>query len=428
MSGYHWETVSDAALEETYYRCKHPSGLEIQVCPKPGYSSAYAVFSTKYGSIDTNIVHADGSVTKIPEGTAHFLEHKLFESEEQDAFERFSKTGASANAYTSFDKTAYEFTCSAHFEENLEILLDFVQSPYFTQATVDKEQGIIGQEIRMGLDSPGREVFYGLMGLLYPGQPVSIEIAGTEESIAKITAQLLYDCYAHYYNLHNMVLCVAGNVTLEQVAAVADRLLKPAQGELARRKPLREESFPSAATARKAMEVTIPTFTLGCKEAMRDCELSIEEMTLADLVLDVLAGEASPLYEQLLGEGLIGAGFSSGLFSGWCYSCALFEGESKRPELAARRIQDVMLQAANEGLDAEAFERARRKAYGRLLMACNDIDDTANGMADAFFSGDDYYARARVLREATLEAANRRAGELFRPENFALSIIEPIKR
>jgi len=429
VSNLQWEEIYDAALEETYYRCAHPSGLEIQVCPKEGYSSAYAVFSTKYGSIDTNIVQPDGSTTKIPEGTAHFLEHKLFESEEQDAFQRFAKTGASANAYTSFEKTAYEFTCSGHFGENLGILLDFVQAPYFTQATVEKEQGIIGQEIRMGLDSPGRCVFFQLMKALYPGHPVHIEIAGTEQSIAEISAGLLHGCYAHYYDLRNMMLAVAGSATLEQVEKVADKLLKSRDtlNEPVKRVELLDNSTPVSTLTRNSMEVGAPIFMLGCKEALGASMLSVKDVVLAELVLDILAGEASPLFEQLMEEGLINANFDNELLYGWGYSCALFDGESKQPALAAEKIQAALLQAAEEGLAADDFARARKKAYGRLVTNCNDIDWLANTMTDAYFAGEDFYASARALREITLEDANRRAAQLFRPGMFALSIINPLK-
>ncbi|MCL2531378.1 MAG: insulinase family protein, partial [Oscillospiraceae bacterium] len=230
MSKLAWEKITDSILDETYYRAQHPAGPEIQVCPKLGYTSAYAMFSTKYGSIDTAIVKGD-SVIQLPEGTAHFLEHKLFEGDDgEDAFTRFSQTGASPNAYTSFDQTCYLFSCATEFRKNFEILLDFVQAPYFTEETVQKEQGIIGQEIRMCNDSPGRNVFFGLMKALFPTHPVHIEVAGTETSIAEITAELLHDCYRHFYNLHNMVITVAGNVTLEEVAAICDEQLKPCDG------------------------------------------------------------------------------------------------------------------------------------------------------------------------------------------------------
>ena len=221
------EVIRSERTGEECVRIDHPSGLPILVWPKKGYQSAYAVFATRYGSIDTAFTTEQGPVT-VPAGIAHYLEHKLFENEDCDAFERYARTGASANAYTSFSQTAYLFTCTERVEESLEILLDFVQKPYFTPETVAKEQGIIGQEIRMCEDSPSRRVLFNLLRALYHEHPIKIDIAGTVESIAQITPELLYGCYNTFYNLRNMVLVVAGNVTAEQVLRVADRMLKPA--------------------------------------------------------------------------------------------------------------------------------------------------------------------------------------------------------
>lgn len=222
------EKVSKS-LDEKYYEIDHKSGLKIYVMPKENYNSAYAIFGTDYGSIDTKFKRSDKDEwTVVPEGIAHFLEHKLFESEDLDAFARYAKTGASANAYTSFDKTCYLFQCSDNFEASLEILLDFVTHPYFTKETVEKEQGIIGQEITMYYDVASWMSTFNLLRLLYHKHPVRIDIAGTVDSIAQITDKLLYDCYDTFYNLHNMTLAVVGNVTPEQVLSVCDKMLKPA--------------------------------------------------------------------------------------------------------------------------------------------------------------------------------------------------------
>jgi len=417
-----WEAITDQALEETYHRCKHPSGLEIQVCTKPGYSSAYALFSTKYGSIDTAI-----GATEIPEGTAHFLEHKLFESEDLDAFARFAKTGASANAFTSFELTSYLFSCSGNFDDNLEILLDFVQSPYFTEATVQKEQGIIGQEIRMYQDYPSWVELMNLLQALYSAHPVRCDIAGTEESIATITADLLHECYRNFYNLHNMVLTVAGNVTKEQVLAVADKMLKPCDAQVAPRPQVADDDPPAQALIRRKMSVSVPTFLLGCKERMDRRTMPAEEAVAAELALDALAGEGSALYEQLLEEGLINAKFSNELFTGDGFTSVLLGGESHCPELAAEKITSALSKAAREGLDPADVERARKKAWGRLVMGFNDIEDLARRMTEDWFGGNDMFARARVLRAATPEGVNRRLSQMFRPEYFALSIIDSIE-
>jgi len=384
------------------------------------------MFSTKYGSIDTAIVKGS-SITELPEGTAHFLEHKLFEGEDgEDAFTRFSQTGASANAYTSFDCTCYLFSCAGAFKPNFEILLDFVQSPYFTEKTVEKEQGIIGQEIRMCMDSPGRNVFFGLLKALYPSHPVRIEIAGTESSIAEITAPLLHDCYRHFYNLHNMIISVAGNVTLEEVEAISNAQLKPVDGQPAQRKRMVDKTPPAETLIKKKMAVSVPLFLLGFKEVREEALLSPLENIASKLVMDVLVGETSELYERLLNEGLINSNFGSELLHGDDYACALFSGESKYPERTAELIAEYVLGAAAAGLAEQDFERARKRAYGRLVMECNDIEMIADRMTEAYFAGSNFFARAQALREITLADANARLCEMFRAGYSALSIVEPI--
>ena len=214
---------------DSYYKVEHPSGLTIFVYPKEGYTSSYAIFGTRYGSINTKFSVNCGDIITVPDGIAHYLEHKLFESEEGDAFVRYAKTGANANAYTSFEKTCYLFSCTDKFDESLEILLDFVQDPYFTAQTVAKEQGIIGQEIKMYDDSPDWRVMFNMLEGMYHNHPVKIDIAGTVETIAEITAEKLYEVYNVFYNLNNMILCVAGNVTVDGVLKVADKMLKPCE-------------------------------------------------------------------------------------------------------------------------------------------------------------------------------------------------------
>ncbi|MGN1443956.1 MAG: EF-P 5-aminopentanol modification-associated protein YfmH, partial [Acutalibacteraceae bacterium] len=219
------KTIESKLLNEKYVEINHKSGLKIFVMEKPDYTGAFAMFGTKYGSVDTCFkLKNEADYTKVPEGIAHFLEHKLFESEDLDAFERFEKTGANANAFTSFDKTCYIFQCADNFSESLEILLDFVKHPYFTEATVQKEQGIIGQEIKMYQDDPDWQVLFNLLRGLYVNNPVRIDIAGTVESIAQINADLLYSCYNTFYNLSNMALAVVGNVTVNQVLEIADKV------------------------------------------------------------------------------------------------------------------------------------------------------------------------------------------------------------
>ncbi|WP_145614081.1 EF-P 5-aminopentanol modification-associated protein YfmH, partial [Bacillus licheniformis] len=212
------KTIEFEQLKETLYYEKMPGGLDVYVLPKEGFNKTYAVFTTKYGSIDNQFVPlGKDEMVRVPDGIAHFLEHKLFEKEDGDVFQQFSRQGASANAFTSFTRTAYLFSSTSNVEENLETLVDFVQDPYFTEKTVEKEKGIIGQEINMYDDNPDWRLFFGLIENMYQEHPVRIDIAGTIESISHITKDLLYECYETFYHPSNMLLFVVGPVDPEAI-------------------------------------------------------------------------------------------------------------------------------------------------------------------------------------------------------------------
>ncbi len=410
-------------LGDTYFEVKHPTGLTIFVYPKEGYSSSYAVIGTNYGSIDDALKVQGGEEKVLPWGTAHFLEHKLFESEERDAFERFAETGASANAYTSFDRTCYLFSCSSHFKENLEILLDFVQHPYFTQATVEKEQGIIGQEIRMYLDDPGWQVLFNLLRALYVEHPVKVDIAGTEESISRISADLLYECYESFYNLHNMALAVAGDVTVDEVLSVCDaclaeqpevRVERPDKGEPA---DIVQESIA------QEFPVTIPTFALGFKETHETPIRTMKERLLTDILMDCVAGETTDLYERLLREGLIDSGFGYEYFTGPGYATVLFEGRSRDPERVADEIKAAIRRLRETGVDPVEFERLRKLNYGKAVMSYNDIDGLANGLVGAYLNGAELFEELELYRTVTVEDADEQLRRTMLEAYSALSVV-----
>ena len=419
---------TDALLEESYREIVHPSGLTIRVLHKSGYKSSFALFATKYGSIDTGIQLPDGTFRTIPEGTAHFLEHKLFESEDLDAFARFAATGASANAFTSFDMTAYLFSCADRFCENLEILLDFVQSPYFTEETVRKEQGIIGQEIRMYRDSADWEVQFNLWRALYHHHPVRIDIAGTEQSIAAISAELLHGCYRNFYNLGNMVLCIAGNATAEDVLAVADKALKGAGGKAAVREYIPEPPQPKQTYIEERLPVTTPTFVLGYKEPIDTPERSARETLCTEILLEAIAGKSSALYQELMAQGLVNNGFGTQYFHGFGYADMEFSSESRDPRKAAELIRQAVAAIRRRGIDADSFERARRKIYGRMVMRFNDVEDVAVQMAETYFAGERLFAMTDVCRALTVDDANARLQEILQDEYTALSVILPTDR
>ncbi len=418
--------LTNEKLGETVYCAKHSSGLEIRVLPKEGYTSAYAVFGVKYGSIDTAVKNENGEFETIPEGTAHFLEHKLFESEDLNAFERFAKTGASANAYTSFEKTAYLFKGSENIRESLEILLDFVQNPYFTQQTVEKEQGIIGQEIRMYQDLPDWQVMFNLLKALYSDHPVRIDIAGTQESIAKIDADLLYRLYKNFYNPANMVLSVVGGIEPQEVFDIVDRCIKPSDGKAAERKFVRESPLPVKNYVEEKLSVAEKQFLLGFKEDLSEPLLSLEDEIASQVMVEAIAGKSSPLFKKLLDEELIDMGFGGDVFNGFGFSCVMFGGTSADPEKACEIIKAEINRCKSEGVDPAAFERAKRKFYGRYVMSYNDIDDTANLMMNLHFNGYEPFEELAVCRNLNLEKVQQRL-EVLKEEASALSVIRPIE-
>lgn len=418
---------TDAKLGETVYVGKHSSGLEVRVLPKAGYDSVYALFGVRYGSIDTAVKNADGVFETIPEGTAHFLEHKLFESEELNAFERFEKTGASANAYTSFEKTAYLFKGSSEIEASLEILLDFVQKPFFTQETVDKEQGIIGQEIRMYQDEPDWQVMFNLLRALYKTHPVRIDIAGTQASIAEIDADLLYRLYDTFYNPANMALTVVGGVEPETVFALVDRCLIKKKGAPCERKFVPEKPAPVQSYIEQAMPVAEKQFLLGYKLDLKTPELTLAEETATDIALEALVGRSSPLFRELLDEELIDMGFGAELFCGHGYACVMIGGTSRDPEAAVKQIRAQLRKVRKQGLDPEAFERAKRKLYGKSVMCYNEIGATANLLLDLWLCGDPPFAEIAACKQVTLEQAQAQLA-LLQDKASALSVIVPVQK
>ncbi len=415
----------DPKSGERCVRIDHPSGLPIFVCPKPGYQSAYAVFAVKYGSVDTTFVE-DGREVEVPEGIAHYLEHKLFENEDCDAFERYARTGASANAYTSFERTAYLFNCTGRLEESLEILLDFVQRPYFTEETVRKEQGIIGQEIRMCEDSPNRRVLFNLLKALYQNCPVRVDIAGTVESIAEITPELLYSCYRSFYNLRNMVLVVAGNVDTDTVLRVADRVLIPAPEWNLERAATAEPIQAATSRVEVDMPVAAPLFYYGYKCPVQGTAYRpAAELAAADVLLELLAGKSSPLYARLLRKGLINTSFGCQYFEGPGYASWLFGGESRDPDAVAAAIREEIGRLQRTGIPEEDFRMARNMVYGRLISALNDVENCGDFLVSDYFYGREPFNLIDTAATLDIQSVYALLDGGFRPEAAALSVVRP---
>ncbi len=417
--------IKNDILDEGYYVIDHKSGLKIFVYPKPEYTSTYAVFGTKYGSIDTRFKRSDrADFIEIPAGTAHFLEHKLFESEELDAFQRYAKTGASANAYTSFDRTCYLFSCTGHFKENFEILLDFVRHPYFTEETVKKEQGIIGQEIDMYKDSPDWECLFNMLGAMYHNHPVKIDIAGTKESISQITADMLFSCYDTFYNLSNMALAVAGNVTVEDVIQIADKLLKAGPDVTVERAFKEEPTGIINNYVEENLPVATPVFCFGYKEALDTPQRTLKQEVAKSIILDVLAGQMSGLYKELLDEGLVNNSFGSEYFNGHNFAAIMFSGESTDPKTVAKRIDEKAQLLKTNLISKEDFEIIRKKQFGKTVRAFSDIDTVANALILSHFENEELFSEFEVIKNITLDYVNKVLCESFDSEKAVLSVVK----
>ena len=291
-------------LNSGYSVTELPCGLKVYICEKNEFNSVYAAFGTKYGSIDSSFT-VNGKLVSVPDGIAHFLEHKLFESEDGDAFSKYSATGAYANAFTSFDRTCYIFSCTDRFYENLDILLGFVQNPYFTPETVKKEQGIIGQEIKMYDDSPNWNVLFGMLEAMYHNNPVKIDIAGTVESIAMIDDKVLYECYNTFYNPSNMFICIAGNVDTEEVLKRIKDSIKPSAKIDLKRGEFTEPKSVVNSYVEKSLEVSMPLFCYGYKQDVSSGDPTFKEMLAVNAFVKLLADNASPLYKRLIDKNLL---------------------------------------------------------------------------------------------------------------------------
>ena len=412
-------------INETIKVYEHKSGLKVYVCEKKDYSSSYAIFGTRYGSIDTKFKIKDQDFLEVPEGIAHYLEHKLFESEEQDAFQRFAKTGAAANAFTSFDKTCYLFSCSSNFNENFKILLDFVQHPYFTEETVRKEQGIIGQEINMYQDHASWRVLFNLLCALYKVHPVRIDIAGTVESISKINAELLYDCYNTFYNLNNMFICVAGNVDAQEVFDMCDELLITKEKiEIERFMP--DEPYEVVQDKVEiSLPVSIPMFTIGFKEKCYKPQKTLKEIILTDLILKCVFGNDGKLYKTLFDAGLINENFSTEYFNGYGYACSIVEGESKDPEKVRSIINDYIVKVKQEGIDEETVLRYKKAYYGKTVSEYNSVENIVMNMVDTAFDGNEgVFDSIEIISNINVEDVNKRLQEILDVNNSSISIVK----
>lgn len=426
--------ITDSLTGETLYTKKHESGLDIYIMPRKGYKKGYAVFATKYGSIDSEfVVPGDSEPTKVPDGIAHYLEHKMFDMPGGvNIFEQFSKYGADANAFTSFNTTAYLFAATVNFKENLKTLMEYVQTPYFTEESVRKEQGIIGQEIKMYEDNPGWAVFFNFLNCLYKNHPVKREIAGTVESIAKIDSDLLYKCYNTFYNLSNMMIFVTGDFVPEEILDVIESGIKksePFSEEIKRVYP-EEPSEIAAPYAEKSLEVSQPQFMLGFKDndVGYDGRRLLKKYMLTDILISMIAGESSPLYSRMLSEGLINDTFGGEYTMHPAYGYTSFDGESPNPEKVRDMILEEIVRLRKDGLCEEDFNRLKKAMWGSYIRTYDNLTGFAHTFMSLEMMGINYMSDYfDVYKSLTFEDAKKRFEEHFDEKYSALSVIKPLR-
>lgn len=420
------KTMKFPQLGEELYAHRAENGLTIYVVKRPGFTRKMAYFVTDFGSIHQSF-QLDGETVHAPAGIAHFLEHKMFELPERDVSVEFAALGANVNAFTGYDMTAYYFSCTENFEKSLSLLLEFVSTPYFPEESVQREMGIIDQEIGMNEDSPDSRVFEDLMGAMYQRHPIRVPILGTRASIRTITPALLKKCHRAFYTPGNMVLCVVGDMEPEAVCAIADRILGTQERSVGvKLNNWDEEMRPQMPVVRREMEVSMPNFQLAFKaEPVEKGMEAIRQEIIGDLAAEVLFGESSQLYLKLYEQGLIDSSFGGGFET--VDGCAMLTcgGDSDAPE----DVQDeILAQAAvllREGIDESDFLRMKRSALGRRIRGLDSFDSTCFRICAYHFSQVSYFdfptAYAQVTRAEVLEFLKR----VVTLERCALSVIHP---
>lgn len=411
-------------LDEEMEQAQPENGLRIYYIPKPDFAKTFAMFATNFGSIDSCFT-LNGKETHTPDGVAHFLEHKMFEDVDGNALQKFARTGASPNAYTSYTMTAYHFSCMDHFEENLRILLKFVTTPYFTDENVEKEKGIIGQEIGMIHDSPGWIAYTNALKGLYAYHTVRNSIAGSVESIAEIDKNLLFLCHRAFYTPANMVLVVCGQAKMDTIIDMATEILPKESTQIAARNYGKAETpFANCTESWVQMSVSLPIFTLGIKNRpLQTGESRMQRELIAELALEYFIGESSPLYNKLYQERLISDGFESEYFLFPGGSAVFFGGESRDP----KSVQEQIVQALEnlKQIDENRLKRVKKYDYGIQIRQLDDPGAICRAQAEAAFAGEDFLNFDKLYTSISSNEILTFLKSLADPKKITLSVVEP---
>lgn len=426
----HIDVKQIPVLQEELHTARLESGLSVFVIPKPGFQKKYASFATHYGSVDSCFVPPGSEKVCVPAGIAHFLEHTLFQKENGNASDWFSELGVSSNAYTSYLLTTYLFSGTDQFEASLDVLLNFVLEPYFSEANVEKERGIIEQELLMYDDMPDRRLVLKLMEAMYHEHPVRIDIGGTIESIHEVTPDLLEACYRTFYHPENMSLIVIGDVDPRRVVDQAAENL--GQRGFSPRGPI-DRIFPNEPASVREQRVEIemtasrPRLALGFKELPQGLPPGeqLRQRLLMGLVLRSLLGRSSTLYAELYEDGLIDDSFSSYFESSPNYAHTLIGGETNDPDRLLERLQTGIVRAVETGIQPEEFDRLRRAYLGRFIDNFNSLDNVASSFLSHHVRGTSLFDTIDAVQSLTLGEANDRLRKHFSTEDFSVCILRP---
>ena len=418
-------------INEELYEYTHSSGLKVYVLPKKGYYKKFAAFGTRYGSIDSEfVVPGDTESLKVPDGIAHFLEHKLFEQKDGNVMDKYAALGASPNAFTSFNQTVYLFSCTEKFQECFELLLDYVQNPYITEESVEREKGIIGQEIKMYEDDPNWRVYFNLLSALYNEHPVKKDIAGTVESISHINREILYQCFKTFYHPSNMVIVAGGDIDYEDVFKSVDKFIeaKTNEGEIKR---IYSQEIPQIHKdyVEQSMEVSIPLFYFGYKDtcSWKIGSEAMEREVAMKILLEMFFGRSSDIYDELYRGGLINSSFGFDYTLEADYAYSMIGGESPEPLEVKRIVVQKLDGFKKNGLNKMNFERTKRMMKGRFVRSLNSVEKVCRGFLSTCFNGVNVFDYYEIYDTIDFNYTKKVFLEHFDEKKLSLSVIKPLK-
>ncbi|WP_436860614.1 EF-P 5-aminopentanol modification-associated protein YfmH [Staphylococcus caeli] len=402
-------------IDERVFEAELNNGLKLFIIPKKGFQKTFVTYTTKFGSLDNKFKpHGSDTFVTVPDGVAHFLEHKLFENDDsgEDLFTAFAEDNAQVNAFTSFDRTSYLFSATDHVERNIIRLLTMVESPYFTKETVDKEKGIIAEEIKMYQEQPGYKLMFNTLKAMYDTHPIRVDIAGSVESIYEITKDDLYLCYETFYHPSNMVLFVVGDVDVSHIydviATHEAQRDKVAQPQIVR-DALVEKATVNEVKVSETMKLQSPRLMLGFKNkplteepdaafVKRDLEMT--------LFYEMLFGEETDFYQSLLNEDLIDETFGYQFVLEPTYSFSVITSATQYPDkLKAVLISEIEKYQGNL-TDVEAFDLLKKQFIGEFISGLNSPEYIANQYTKLYFEGVSLFDLLEIVESITLESVN----------------------